>query len=80
MNCKNNDIIFNKIYDIIDNNNIDLLDKLNTMLSNENIKHYSVDIEKDNVVIIQWLDQKNKDNICAVPLNEQMIEGVKYER
>ena len=79
MSYQNNDIIFNKIYNILSNTDSDILNELHTMLLSENIRSYSIDVQ-DDIITIQWYDQRNKANVCAVPLIGQIIEGIKYER
>ena len=79
MSYRSNDIIFDKIYNILNSKDNDILNELHTMLLGENIRSYSIDVQ-DDIITIQWYDQRNKANVCAVPLNGQIIEGVKYER
>ena len=72
MSYQSNEIIFEKIDYILNNEKDNILDKLRTMLLTQNIRSYSVDMQ-DNFITIQWYDRRNKANVYAVPFNVENI-------
>lgn len=72
MSCQNNDIVFDKIYDIVDSGERDnLVNKIQNVLESENMKNYSIKFEyygKDKYLSVEWYDYHNKLNVSVVPL------------
>ena len=68
MSLQQNDIIFEKVYGIIDRctDNDRLLRELNELLSDSNVRHFDISIEHMPVksILVQWVDSNNKTNSC----------------
>ena len=72
MSLRNNDVVFEKIYKIIEQHQDNLINRIEEMLINENAKSYSVNYEHysdKKYITIQWTDSHNKYNMCAVPID-----------